>query len=292
MVLMLFRKTIALSMALTLGLTLVSCGGPALNTSPNSPPQSEQTRPQPIANRLSDGQYPVQQATYNDATGEYEMMLLNTRPGESPNYRVENLPMARLTDQEIAAGQTSYLKLENGQPSLHLTENFRIEYVHNVTNEQVNPQTGQTETVVVRQETGFWAPFAGAIAGQALGSLLFRPQYYVPPAFQPGGMVGYGGYGQTYDRAVSRYQQRYNAPPAAVRNRQVFRTAGGLRRSPGYPQPGQSSRRTNQPSGSGYGSSTLRRSNGSRRPTVNRSRPGNRGFGSARPRSGFGSRRR
>jgi len=50
----------------------------------------------------------------------------------------------------------------------------------------------------VRQEGGsFWAPFAGAAAGimgQAIGNALFRPQYYVPPVYQPGASVlrGFG----------------------------------------------------------------------------------------------------
>jgi len=42
-------------------------------------------------------------------------------------------------------------------------EDFKIEYVHAVTETQTNPQTGQQETVVVlRQEGGsFWAPLLG-----------------------------------------------------------------------------------------------------------------------------------
>jgi hypothetical protein len=124
-----------------------------------------------------------------------------------------------------------------------------------------NPQTGQPQTVVVRQQSGFWAPFAGAIAGQAIGSLLFRPQYYMPPVYQPGIMRGYGGYGNTYGQAVNQYQTRYRTPPPAVRNRQVLRTTGRLRsptsnvplRNPAPPN-------ANRSTGSGYGGSTLRRS--------------------------------
>jgi len=95
--------------------------------------------------------------------------------------------MARLTDEEIKAGQKSYLKVENGQPVLYLTEDFKIEYVHAVTETQTNPQTGQQETVVVVRENNFWTPLLGRwqATGQAIGSLLFRPQY-VPPVYQPG----------------------------------------------------------------------------------------------------------
>jgi len=66
------------------------------------------------------------------------------------------------------------LKVENGQPVLYLTEDFKIEYVHAVTETQTNPQTGQQETVVVRRR--ITSPLAGAVAGnlagQAIGSLL------------------------------------------------------------------------------------------------------------------------
>lgn len=115
--------------------------------------------PAAASTRLSDGQYPVQQVEYNDADGTYNLFLLNTPTGTPPVYRTQNLQMARLTDEEIKAGKDTYLKVENGQPALYLTEGFRIQYVHNVTETQVNPQTGQQETVVVRQENSFWSPF-------------------------------------------------------------------------------------------------------------------------------------
>ncbi|HEY9643076.1 MAG TPA: hypothetical protein V6C57_21485, partial [Coleofasciculaceae cyanobacterium] len=236
---------------------------------------------------IPDGVYPVQQATYNDINGEYTLMLLNTPSGQPPTFSTTNLQMARLTDEEIKAGQKSQLRVTNQQPSLHLTEDFRIEYVHNVTETQTNPQTGQSEVVVVRQEPSFWTPFAGALAGQALGSLLFRPQYYFPPVYQPGvALTGYGGYGQTYSQAASNYQSRYSAPPVAVRNQQL-RTTGQLR-SPSRPSVSRTGSRSSptRPTGSGYGSTDLRRSNS---PTQVRPRS-NRSFGSSRSRSG--SRRR
>ncbi|GBE91997.1 superfamily II DNA and RNA helicase [Nostoc cycadae WK-1] len=248
---------------------------------------------------MSDGQYQVQQATYDDSTGEYTLFLLNSTP---PTFTTENVQMARLTDEEIKAGKKSYLKVENGQPALYLTEDFKIEYVHNVTQTQNNPQTGQQETVVVRRENSFWSPFAGSlagsIAGQAIGSLLFRPQYYVPPVYQPGGVLtGFGGYGSTYDQAVSSYRSRYNAPPAAVRNRTAFRTTGNIRRT--YPSGSNvrtttPSRTTNRPSGSGFGSSELRpsgRSSTTRRNSGSSFGSGGRSRTPSRS-GGFGSRRR
>ncbi|MBW4543150.1 MAG: hypothetical protein KME25_01685 [Symplocastrum torsivum CPER-KK1] len=258
-----FRKLTIILISLSLCWTTLACSTPNSSQSYGNPNNTNRTT-SAAPTRVSDGRYPVQQATYDDVNGEYTLMLLNTQPGTPPTFRTTDLQMARLTNEEIAAGQKSYLNVENGQPALHLTEDFKIEYVHNVTENQVNPQTGQQETVVVRQQSSFWTPFAGALAGQAVGSLLFSPRYYVPPVYQPGViMTGYGGYGNTYGQAVQQYQTRYQAPPPAVKNSQSFRTTGRLR------TPSSSQRTTvrrvpqtgTRSTGSGYGSSTLRRSN-------------------------------
>lgn len=289
MIMNVIRKFTAFVLALSLCLTTVACGGDAQTTSSSSRSVSQTATP----TKLNDGEYQVQQATYNDANGEYTLFLLNSTP---PTFATEKLQMARLTDEEIKQGKKTYLKVENSQPSLYLTEDFKIQYIHNVTESTTNPQTGQRETVVVRQESGFWAPFAGAVAGQVVGNLLFRPQYYVPPVYQPGGVItGYGGYGSTYDQAVSSYRSRYNEPPAAVRNRTAFRTTGTIRRSNpssstvrSTPAPTSRSRAT----GSGFGSSTLRPSGNS---SPNRQRSGSSfgsGGSSSRRPAGFGSRRR
>lgn len=283
------RKFTVIVLSLSLCLTTVACGGGGNRTTPQAR-NITQTAP----TKLNDGQYPVQQASYDDANGEYSLFLLNSTP---PTFRTQNLQMARLTDEQIKQGQKSNLKVENGQPTLYLTEDFKIEYVHNVAETRTNPQTGQQETVVTRRESGFWAPFAGALAGQAIGSLLFRPHYYVPPAYQPGGSVlnGYGGYGRSYNDAIANYQTRYNAPPAAVQNRTAFRSTGTIRRS--YSDNINTRTipptTTNRPSGSGFGSSILRPSGNSssiRRPSSSSFGSGGR---SRTPRSsGFGSRRR
>ncbi|MBH8561673.1 hypothetical protein I8748_05675 [Nostoc sp. CENA67] len=290
MIMNVLRKITVVFLALSLCLTTVACGGGNQTT-----PTGRNVSQNSAVTKLSDGEYQVQQATYDDATGEYQLLLLNNRP---PNFATENLQMARLTDDEIKQGKKAYLKVENGQPILYVPEDFKIEYVHNVTQTQTNPQTGQQETVVVRRETGFWTPFAAAvagnIAGQAIGNMLFRPQYYVPPVYQPGGVLtGFGGYGSSYGQAVDRYQSRYNAPPAAVRNRTAFRTTGGIRRS----YPGGSTVRTtprtttgNRPSGSGYGASQLRPSG--RSSSTRRSPSFGSGRSPVRRSTGFGSRRR
>lgn len=250
------RKLTILLISFTLCWTTLACSSP----NPTQSQSNRNTNNLPAPTQLSQGQYPVQQATYNDADGEYTLMLLNTPPGTPSVYRTADLQMARLTDEEIQKGTQTYVEVKNGQVVMHLTQDFKIEYVHNVTETRTDPQTGQPQTVVVRQQSGFWAPFAGAVAGQALGSMLFAPRYYVPPVYQPGGvMTGYGGYGNTYREAVTRYQTRYNEPPAAVRNRQTFRTTGRLR-SPSPNQPSTVRRtnpNTNRSTGSGYGGSRL-----------------------------------
>ncbi|WP_373547885.1 hypothetical protein [Chamaesiphon sp.] len=288
-------------MALTLSITSVACGSGNENRSTQGQDRSNtsvsnNTNQKPIA----DGKYPVQQATYNDANGEYSLMLLNTPAGTPPVYRSTNLQMARLTDEEVKASEKAYFKSEKGQVSLHVPEEFKIEYVHNVTQSQTNPQTGQQENVVVKRESSFWTPFAGSVAGslagQAIGSMLFRPQYYVPPVYNSGGLRGYGGYGSNYGQAVQGYQTRYNSPPPAVVNRSTLRTTGRLNNNNNFNRTNTNPNRIerNRGTGSGFGGSTLRQSDGSR-PTVRPSGGSSRSFGSggrSRSGAGFGSRRR
>lgn len=273
------RKSIAIFMALALFWTAASYDAIA-SISPawgNGSPLIALT-----SDRLSNGQYPVQQATYNDVDGEYSLMLLGTPVGSSPVLTTDKLQMARLSDEEIANGKKTYIEVDGDRAIMYLTEDFKIEYVHNVTETQPDPQTGQPQTVVVRRESSFWTPFAGALAGQALGSLLFTPQYYFPPVYHPGGVLtGYGGYGNTYGQAVERYQSRYNTAPPAVKNRQTLRTTGNLRKSTSKsPTRGKffrgSPSKATKSSGSGYGASKLRSS-------------GKSGFTGSKRRSSFGS---
>ena len=289
MIMTMLRKFTVFCLALTLCLTTVACGGE--NQANSVKPDVSKTA---TPTKLNDGEYQVQQGTYNDANGEYTLFLLNNNP---PSFATEKLQMARLTEEEIKAGKKTYLKVENGQPALYLTEDFKLEYVHNVTETKTNPQTGQKETVIVRQESNFWTPFAaslaGNIAGQAIGSMLFRPQYYVPPVYQPGGvMTGYGGYGSSYDSAVANYRSRYNEPPAAVRNRTTFRTTGNIRNSSSG-RATTNNNPTGRASGSGFGGSNLRPSGNSSSTQRNSgSSFGSGGRSSSRRSSGFGSRRR
>jgi hypothetical protein len=241
-----------------------------------------------IAQNLPNGDYLVQQAAYNDLDGEYSLMLLNTPKGAPPVLKTQDLQMARLSETEIAAGQKSHLTVENEQNILYLDENFRIEYIHSDTENQTNPQTGQPETVIIRRESSFWTPFAGAIAGQMVANALFSPMYYVPPLYRPGAMLtGYGSYGNTYTQAVQNYSQRYNQAPPSVQNRQNFRKTGTIRTGTTTANR-RSSNRTSKATGSGFGTSTLRRSN---QKTLQRQRNKRFGSGMTAPRRSFGRRR-
>nr|WP_237743595.1 hypothetical protein [Pleurocapsa sp. PCC 7319] len=279
-------------MSLSLCWTTLGCSGSSTSMqSPSSSNNNASISSAPTS--ISDGKYPVQQATYDDASGEYSLMLLNTPPGTPPVLQTAQLQMARIDEEQAANGEKTYLQVDNGQPVMYLTEDFKIEYVHNATETRTDPQTGQTETVVVRRESSFWTPFAGALAGQAIASMLFRPQYYVPPVYQSGGILtGYGGYGSSYSQAVNRYQDRYNAPPAAVKNRRTLRTTGSVRNTASN-KARKSLSNKNRATGSGVGSSTLRSSGKAKAKQFKRPS----GFGSSSglrtPRRSFrGSRRR
>ncbi|MCC0179472.1 hypothetical protein I4641_21155 [Waterburya agarophytonicola K14] len=284
------RKIVILFMSLSLCWTTIGCSGSS--TSMESQPSfNNNASVRNVPSSIADGKYPVQQATYDDASGEYSLMLLNTPAGSPPVLQTAQIQMARIDEEAAANGEKTYLQVDDSQPVMYLTEDFKIEYVHNVTETQNNPQTGQPQTVVVRRESNFWTPFAGALAGQAIGSMLFRPQYYVPPIYQPGGVLtGYGGYGSSYSQAVNRYQDRYNAPPAAVKNRSTLRTTGSVRNASNG-KLRKSIKNNSRGTGSGVGSSTLRSSGKSKQ---FKSRGG--GFGSSsgmrRPSRSFGGGRR
>jgi len=268
------RKTLALVLAIAIAWVTVA-GGPVAVRAEGLP--SAIVAAAPTASKsLPAGDYPVQQAAYDDGTGEYALMLLDTPAGASPVYRTTELQMARLDAEAIAQGKKPYLAMKDGQPVLYLNEEFKIEYVHSETAVQANPQTGEQQTVIVRRESSFWSPFAGAIAGQVVANALFAPHYVLPPAYMPGRtMVGYGGYGRSYGDAVSNYRDRYNAPPVVEKNRQQFRstgTAARTARSTARPATNNRAKAT----GSGFGSSTFRSSP-------------NRRVAAPQPRSSFGS---
>jgi|GEM_PF-831183 len=233
----------ALALAIALGGGLVACGG---NQTTSGPSTSAITSPKAAVPVVA-GDYPVQQATYNNSTGEYTLMLLNAPPGMNP-YRVSNLQMAQIPEAAVKAGKTTYLAISrtSSQPVLYLLPDFKIE--------MLSGEVAQTQTQQAGMQPTYWQPM---YRGPGIDLNFYQPYYYVPPPYQSGSILtGFGGYGSTYDRAASQYQQRYNAPPAPVQNRN-FRSTQNLRPSPapsGAPMAPASSPAAS-PRSSGFGSS-------------------------------------
>jgi hypothetical protein len=276
------RKILAVCLSVSLCWTTVACSSNADTSS--SAPKTNNTSEVKIAT----GKYLVQQGTYNDGNGEYTLMLLNTPAGTPPAFRTSALQMARLSDDEIKAGEKTYLQVEGKDATMHLTEDFKFEYVHNVTETKTDAQTGETKTVIVRQQSSFWTPFAGAIAGQIVADMLF-PRYYVPPMYQSGGMVGYGGYGRSYSQAVDSYRTKYNEPPAVEKNRQVFRSTGSINKTTTTTATKKTTTTGSKSTGSGFGSSKLGSSSKSTSTKVQR--PSSFGSGRSMRTRSFGRRR-
>lgn len=270
------KSTLLPLLALTVALTLVGCGGQSTeNRSSTSKPSATVTE-----SKLPDGRYNVQNVTYEDAGGSYEIFLLNPPAGSKPIFTSKSVQMAQIDDAGVKAGTKTYLEIKGGTPSLYLLPDFKVAYTHNVTEERKDPSTGQAQTVVVRQESSFWTPFVASMAGAAIGNALFAPRYYVPPMYSPGGMMtGYGGSGLTRDSAYQGYQQRYGSAPPATR----------LSRSGSF---GSTSGRTSTNSnglrstGSGAGSSRLGTSSDSSSSQYRRNSSGSssRSFGTSRGR--------
>lgn len=199
--------------------SVASLGG-CFNTersAPREPTSAAAAQPIPRSEPLPAGTYDVQDVRYDDATGNYQLFLLGVPPGRKPLFQHADVQLARLPDAEVAEGKKAYFEVtEAGEQVLHLPATYDITYVHNVTDERVDPVTGQPETVVVRQETSSWSPFASALAGAALGNMLFAPRYYYPPPYNPGGMTGFGGAGPSRAMAGSAYAERYGSPPRAA----------------------------------------------------------------------------
>lgn len=272
-----FNRIVAVFLTLFLSFGVISCGNPDTQALGNSPNLTNNTTIK--ENTIPTGKYPVQKATFNDIDGEYTLMLLNTPPGGSPVFRTTNLQMARLTDEEIKNGEATYAEINGNEAVMHLTPDFPIEYIHNETEVVTNPNTGRQETVVVRQQSNFWTPFAGALAGQAVGNLLFSPRYYVPPVYSSGGnLQGFGGAGNSYNQAVRSYQNNYNSAPPVEKNRQSFRTTGTLKNSSGNTINRVGGNNTKS-TGSGFGSSNLKTNNRNSRQIT---QPSRNSFGSNR----------
>lgn len=231
------------------------CLSPPVDEVPEKAPPVAESPPLPT------GRYDVQSVSYDDASGAYRLFVVGAPAGTPPAYTTTALRMARLTDEQLAAGEKMHLLVDAEGPVLWLGPEDKIEYTHNV----VEDRGG--EPVVVRQETSAWSPFMAGMTGAMIGNMLFSPSYYYPPPYSRGVMGGFGGSGRTLTDAQASYAQRHGAPPQASR----------LSKSGYSKMPSASSLRS---TGSGAGGSRLKSA-----PTTSRPKPSG-GFG------GFGGRRR
>jgi hypothetical protein len=268
-----------------LALTLV-LGGTAACLAPSEPPPEPAPKVQETP-PLPSGSYEIQSISYDDADGAYRVFLVNPPPGRPPVVVATSLQMARLTDAEVAAGKTS-ARLDVDQPAppeappadgaaadaasptpgatvagpvARLPQSFAIQYTHNV----VEERNGQP--VVIRQESSTWSPFMSAMAGAAIGNMLFGPRYYFPPPYMGGAMTGFGGAGATPAAAAQSYTQQNGKAPQATKLSQS-----------GYAKAPSSSLKS---TGAGAGSSRLKQ------PTSTPTKAPKRSFGGG----GFGRRR-
>ncbi len=162
---------------------------------------------------LPSGSHDIQSISYDDADGGWRVFLLSPPAGAKPVYTTTNLKLARLTDEEIAAGRTkARLDVDGAEVTARLPADFQVQYTHNVTEDRGNGQV-----VVVRQESTTWSPFMSAMAGAALGNMLFSPMYVYPPPYAGGALMGYGGYGASRAAAQSSYQQSHGALPQSAK---------------------------------------------------------------------------
>ena len=72
---------------------------------PEAPP--EKAVPVQVSPSLPTGSYEVQSISYDDADGAYRVFLVNPPAGHKPIYTALELPMARLSDEDLQAGKTS-----------------------------------------------------------------------------------------------------------------------------------------------------------------------------------------
>jgi hypothetical protein len=182
------------------------------------PPPGEQPEPVPPLREsppLPAGTYQIQSIHYDDASGAYDVFLLDPPAGTKPKYVTTHLRFQRLTDDEVASGQKAKLIVDDnaaadeaGGPVAHLPPDFQIEYTHNVVEERMG------QPVVVRTEHSMWSPF---LTGMLIGHM-FSPMYYYPPPYRPGGtLTGVGGFGNTRSLAEQSYTRSTGAPPQSSR---------------------------------------------------------------------------
>jgi len=213
----------------------------------------EKAAPVQVSPPLAAGSYEVQSISYDDADGAYRVFLVNPPPGAKPIFVAVDLPMARLTDDDIKAGRaTARLDVDQPGPVVPAEGAAPVaapvaaegaaaapaadavaaapvvgpvvpgpvvrlpqDFAVQYTHNVVEERGGQQ--VVVRQESSTWSPFMGVMTGMMVGNMLFGPRYYYPPPYMAGGMSGVGGAGASRQAAASSFTQQHGKAPQSAR---------------------------------------------------------------------------
>jgi hypothetical protein len=244
------KRTLSLMMLATASVVLagtVACQAEA-------PP--EKAAPVQVSPPLAAGSYEVQSISYDDADGAYRVFLVNPPPGAKPIFVAVDLPMARLTDDDIKAGKaTARLDVDQPGPVVPAVPaegaapvaapvavegaaapaaDAAVAAVAAVGPVVAGPvvrlpqdfavqythnvvEERGGQQVVVRQESSTWSPFMGVMTGMMVGNMLFGPRYYYPPPYMAGGMSGVGGAGLSRQAAASSYTQQHGKAPQSAR---------------------------------------------------------------------------
>jgi hypothetical protein len=194
---------------------------------------------------LPAGKYDLQNVTFHNGRGEYELFVLGAPSCVRQPVALEKVQLARIETADKKAAAKLEVPSGGVDPVIHLTEDFKIEMINAVV------ENGE----VVKEESSSWMPFlagaAGAAAiGMAANAMFNRPKYYQPPPPRPGmaEVRGYGASATTHQGALSGYQSKYSTPPPSVANKGFFRKKSDLAASsPRQPQKVQESGSASRP---------------------------------------------
>lgn len=198
--------------ALLLGTAALLFGSTACLNSAKEEEPVEKVEPVKDSPPLPQGEYGVQSISFDDASGLYSMFLLDTPPGTPAQYQTQELRLAQLSDEEVAAGKRAHIVVDAEGPVAKIPADYQIAFTHNV----VEEKNGQP--VVVQQHSSMWSPFMMGMTGAMVGQMLFAPRYYYPPPYAGGGVMGgFGGAGATRVQATSDYTSKHGAAPQSTR---------------------------------------------------------------------------
>ena len=161
---------------------------------------------------LESGTYTAQAVSYDQETGEYEFTLLGTASCFKQPLRLSEVQMQRAPEDAKEKASLDYKNVQ--EAILLLSSDFKINLI-----QTVSRPDGTSER---SSSGGSWTPFLMSAAAGVAGGMLMnklmngnKPQYYTPPAPQPGkrNLSGVGGYGKTPKDAVKSYQRRYPHKP-------------------------------------------------------------------------------